>query len=206
MSSTRSRRGEGLRIFLCQFREITEVSDVGIIGGYLSTSSFSERGKAKLSSIKEAWEQTLLILSYLVPMWDQIEDAGDCCGLIVTTRNFTNRLVVRHGSLQLGRTYPSSCSAKFTRRNGLHAMKLPKNTEGSVEKRGAEKRRRRDKHVRLEIPKRAMVAAMLAPLAGHGRSLLDPPWLSSFSAHLPLGLPRFFLCLESVRSARCPDR
>ena len=53
----------------------------------LSTSC-SERGKAKQSSIKEAWKETLLIPSYFVPMWDQIEDAGDCCGLDSNNEKF----------------------------------------------------------------------------------------------------------------------
>ena len=47
----------------------------------------------------------------------------------------------------------SSCtSAKFTQRNVVHAVRLPKNTEGCAEKSGAKKKGRRDKHVCPEVP------------------------------------------------------
>ena len=44
-----------------QFGEIPELNDADIIGGDLNTSAFRESGQAKLSSIEEAWKETLLI-------------------------------------------------------------------------------------------------------------------------------------------------
>ena len=51
----------------------------------VNTSAYRERGKAKLSSIEEVWEEMLLIPPPdLVPLWDQMQDSGDCCGFMVT--------------------------------------------------------------------------------------------------------------------------
>ena len=36
-------------MLLCQFREITELNDVGIMGGDFDTSAYRERGKAELN-------------------------------------------------------------------------------------------------------------------------------------------------------------
>ena len=130
-----------------QFREMAVLNDGDITGGVFNTSAYRERGKAKLSSFKEAWEKMLLMPPPdLVPMWDQIEDSGDLCGFMVTTKNLTNWRIASHGSLRLNEqmltkrhSSLSSCtSAKFTQRNGVHAVRLPKNTEGSAEKSGAE--------------------------------------------------------------------
>ena len=60
---THTHQGRGVaKMLLCQFREIAELSDVDIIGGDVNTSAHRERGKAKLRSIEEAWEETLRIL------------------------------------------------------------------------------------------------------------------------------------------------
>ena len=67
-----------------------------------NTSAYRERGKAKLSSIEEAWGETLVIPPPdLVPMWSQNEDTGDFCGFVVTARNVRNWLVAMHGSHRL---------------------------------------------------------------------------------------------------------
>ena len=88
-------------MLLCQFREIAELNDVDIIGVGLNTSACRERGKSTLRSVKEALDTTVLIPPQdLGPLWVQIEDSGDCCGFIVTTRNVANWQVARHGSLQ----------------------------------------------------------------------------------------------------------
>ena len=72
------RRGFANMFFWCQFREIAKPNDVDIIGGDFTTSAFRERGQAKLGSIEEAWEETLLIPPPdLVSMWGQIGDPGD---------------------------------------------------------------------------------------------------------------------------------
>ena len=95
-------------MFLCQFKEIAELNDVEIIGVTLSTSANRKRGKSKLSSIEETWE--------------------DCCGFVprgaklaccqawkspTQQRKSTNKGERPRGALTL-----SSCaSAKFTQRN-----------------------------------------------------------------------------------------
>ena len=69
---TTARRRELAKMLLCQTREIAESNDVDIIGGDFNTFACRERGTAKLSSIEEAWGETLLISPPdLVPMWDQ---------------------------------------------------------------------------------------------------------------------------------------
>ena len=66
-----------------------------------NTSAYRERGKAKLGSTEEAWKETLPIPPPdLVPMWEQIEDSGECCGYTLT-KNVANWRVAKHGSLQL---------------------------------------------------------------------------------------------------------
>ena len=93
-------------MLLGQFREIAVLIDADITGGVFNTSAYRERGKAKLSSLKEAWEETLLMPPPdLVPSWDQIEDSGDWCGFTVTTKNLTNWRKARHGSPQLNKCY-----------------------------------------------------------------------------------------------------
>ena len=48
-------------MLLGQFREVAELNDADITGGDFNTSACRACGKAKLSSIEEAWEETLLI-------------------------------------------------------------------------------------------------------------------------------------------------
>ena len=62
LSNTTAKRRGIANMFLCQFKEIAELNDVEIIGVTLSTSANRKRGKSKLSSIEETWE--------------------DCCGFV----------------------------------------------------------------------------------------------------------------------------
>ena len=103
-NTTAKRRGIAEQL-LSQLRENTERNDADtIVGGDFNTSTYRERGKAKVSSIKDAWEETLLTPPPdFVPMWGQIEDSGDCCGFIPTIKNVANCRVAKHGSLQLGK-------------------------------------------------------------------------------------------------------
>ena len=48
-------------MLLGQFKEIAALNDADIIGGDFNASTYREREKAKLNSIEEASEETLLI-------------------------------------------------------------------------------------------------------------------------------------------------
>ena len=74
-----------------QLRRVIEKNVADIIAGDFNTATYRERGKAKVSSIEETWEETLLIPPLdLVPMWGQMNDSGDCCGFISTRNNVPN--------------------------------------------------------------------------------------------------------------------
>ena len=124
--------------------------------------------RSSVQSEKHGKRHCRFLAPDVVPMWGQIEESDYCCGFTVTTTNATNWPVATHGSLELNNeknckegqltkvhTFSFSCtSVKLAQRNAMHAVRLPKNTEGSAEKSGTEKKeRRRDKHVCPEIPK-----------------------------------------------------
>ena len=86
-NTTAKRRGIA-KALLGQFKENAELNLVDIIGSDFNTSAYRERGKAKVSSIEEASEETQLIPPPdLVPMWSQMADSGDCGGFILTKKN-----------------------------------------------------------------------------------------------------------------------
>ena len=120
--ATRSEEGEELQnSFLATSGKSLSV----IIGGDLNTSAPCECGKAKVSSIEEAWEETLLIPPPdLVPMWSQMKDSGGCCGFRRTKKNVTNWRVAKHGSLQFTKEkpLPSSKCNRITPNNSVISL------------------------------------------------------------------------------------
>ena len=95
LSNTTAKRRDVSKQLLGQLRTV-------IIAGDVNTSAYREHGKAKVSSIEETWEETLLIFPPdVVPMWGQMDDSGDCCGFISTTRNGPNWRFARNGNPQM---------------------------------------------------------------------------------------------------------
>ena len=81
--NTTAKRPGIAKQLLGQISEVTERKDADIIGGDFNTSAFRKLGKAKVSSIEEAWEETLLIPDS-VSMWAQMEDSRDCSRFVLT--------------------------------------------------------------------------------------------------------------------------
>ena len=76
LSNTTAQRCDGAS----QLRKDTDKNNVDTIAGDFNTR---ERGKAEMSSIEETWEAAFPSPPPdVVPMWGQMEDSGDCCGLI----------------------------------------------------------------------------------------------------------------------------
>ena len=70
-----------------QLRNVKERGNTDLIASDFNTSAYRERGKAKMRSKDEAWEETLLIPPPdVVPMWCKMEDLGDRCGFIRTNK------------------------------------------------------------------------------------------------------------------------
>ena len=87
------------------------------------------------SSFEETWEETLLIPPLdFVPMWGQTE-SGDCCGFIVPKWSEQSGRVAKHGTFQLNR---DKMQIKETKQ-AAH-VRMPKSTERSTEKNGAEEK------------------------------------------------------------------
>ena len=104
LSNTAAKRRDVAMQLLGQLRNVAEKNGADIIAGDFNTSACCERGKAKVSSIVEAWEETLLIPPPdFVPVWGQMEDSGDCCGFKTKKNHVPNWRVAGHGrpSLQL---------------------------------------------------------------------------------------------------------
>ena len=82
-------------------KKVAEKNDADIIAGDFNSAAHCERGKAKVSSIKEVWEEMLLIPPhYVVPMWCQMKVSRDCCGFFLTQSGELKWRVARHGSYQ----------------------------------------------------------------------------------------------------------
>ena len=123
-------------------------------------------------------------------------------------KKVTHWRVARHGSLQLNKdtiqirvteqathlpVFVHFCESHIAERSARS-----KAAKGYRRKRGGERRRgrrRKDKHVRLEISK---CDGCCDAGSTHGPGLLDPPWPCSFAL---LAAP---ICVSRVRSARCP--
>ena len=114
-----------------------------------------------MSSIEEAWAETLLIPPPdVVAMWGQMEDSGDCFGFKLRKRNVTNWRVVRHGSLQLDQekirirgTDQTSHLSVCTHLSETHAAERSARGEAAkqyTKKRGEERRRER-KHKKVQF-------------------------------------------------------
>ena len=147
-------------------------------------------------------------------MCGQIEDSGFCCGYTVTTRIVTDWRVARLGSLQRNTekmqirvTDQGAHLPIFVHLCEMQAVRLPKNTEGSAEMRGAEKKGiRRDTPVCPEIPKCDGCCCDAGRTYGRGQRSSGPSVaILVFSPDLRRSACRalLFVCLESIRSARC---
>ena len=216
VNTTAKRRGSA-KLLSAQFRKIAALNGVDVIEGDFDTCACRERGKAKLSSVEEAWMTTLLSPPPdLVPMWGQNEDSGDCCGFSGDHEEYYKlvgcqawKSSVFKEKLHIKVTHQDAHLPLFMHLCEIYTVerstRSPGNTEGSEEMRGVE-RKSSDKLVCPEIPNRyAMVAATLGTSVGQGGGLLD---LSMAFLVFSLGFRRaacraLSFCLETIRSARC---
>ena len=113
-----------------------------IIAGDFNTTAYRERGEAKVNSIEEVWDETLLILPQdVVPMWSQMKDSGDCCALIPTRSHEPSWRLARHGSSQRNQvrtqkrriSLSTSTSAQPGQQREALAVRPPEKTEGNQE-------------------------------------------------------------------------
>ena len=58
LSNTAAKRRDVAEQFLDQLRQVAEINFADIIAGDFDTTAYRERGKAKMSSIGEVWEET----------------------------------------------------------------------------------------------------------------------------------------------------
>ena len=104
LSNTAANRRDLAKQLLGQLRRVAEENYADILARDFITSAYRENGKAKMSSIEEVWEETLVISpSDVVPMWGQTKESGDRCGFKITKNSEPSWRVARHGSLQLNK-------------------------------------------------------------------------------------------------------
>ena len=100
LSNTTATRRDIAKQLLDHLRKVAEKNLADIIAGDSNTAAYRERGKAKVSSTEDVWEETLLIRPQDV---GQMEESGDCCGYMLTRSGEPSWRVARHGSFQLNK-------------------------------------------------------------------------------------------------------
>ena len=157
--STRLQNEGVSRALLCELKGLADKHEADLITGDFKMAAY--RGHGKPSSIEEAWgrgqgrwETRLLALPEVVPKWGQIQETGDCCGFIRTTKNkeeaeyctgtgaYKQRKAFLRNKLIKQHTSPCSCTASA--RSAASGATTPQSAaKENARRRGRGRRRQR---------------------------------------------------------------